>query len=60
MYRAVTIPQAMRLNAMLTKKQVCGCIRILLLEFKRLSRLVAAGRALWRLGAVVLPASTSA
>src|SRR5258708_5651895 len=27
----------MRLNAMLTKKQICGCITVLLLEFQRLT-----------------------
>src|ERR1700730_16774584 len=37
MYREVTIPQEMRLNAMLTKKQICGCIKVLLLEFQRSS-----------------------
>jgi hypothetical protein len=37
MYRAVTIPHAMKLNAMLTKKQSCGNMNVSLLEFQPLT-----------------------
>src|SRR5262245_8484217 len=37
MYRAVTIPQAMKLNAMLPKNQSCDMINISFLEFQPLT-----------------------
>src|SRR5262250_700294 len=37
MYRAVTIPQAMKLNAMLPKNQSCDTMNISFLEFQPLA-----------------------
>jgi len=37
MYRVVTIAHTMMLNAVLTKKQICGTMNVSLLEFERLS-----------------------
>src|SRR5215813_8085002 len=59
MYRAVTIPHAIKLNAMLTKNQSCGIQSVFLSEFQPLTVADRVIGALSRSGGVALAMACS-